>query len=243
MNNPFSPGFIDIHCHILPGIDDGPSEMAESVEMVLIARDDGTSHIFATPHVMAGAWENSADSIEEALKGLRVAAGDGVRLFSGADIRVTPDLPERLERRELPSLGGTPYVLLEFPSYAMPLNLDHLLFGLKRKGFIPIVTHPERYPYFTSDIKLANHLREEGALFQVTALSITGGFGRELKKLTLAMIDLDLVDFVASDGHGVTKRPPVLSKAYREVARQFDRATADRLFYDNPMKIVRAVGD
>ena len=236
-----SSGFIDIHCHLLPGLDDGPDTAEESVAMATTAREDGITHIFATPHYMPGSYENKAGAIREALTRLREQVPKDIELLPGSDVRIMPDLPELVGADEVATLAGSPYQLIEFPEYAMPPNVEHLIFQLRQRGLIPILTHPERCPYLLDKPKLLKGLRGEGVLCQVTALSITGGFGREIKKFTLSLIDKGQVEFVATDSHGVSRRPPVLSKAYREVLRQFDRATADRLFYQNPRKILDAI--
>lgn len=234
------PGFIDIHCHILPAIDDGPEEEEESVEMAQLAKDDGITHIFATPHIMIGSYENTATTIGVALERFLPRVPEGIAVFSGADVRISADLAERLDRKEIPTLGGSPYLLLELPSYAMPLNMEAFLFALRRKEYIPVITHPERYGYFAANLSKLAMLRDEGALVQITASSVTGDFGRDIKKTALMMTEKNLVDFVATDSHGVRRRRPILSKAYREIARQFDRTVADRLFYHNPRKILDA---
>ncbi len=113
-------GFIDIHCHILPGIDDGPESVEKSLEMVKMASDDGISHIFCTPHVYPGVYDTKADSIKQARDELQSMAPNGTKLFVGGDVRITPDLMERLARQEVPTLNGSPYLLVEFPSQIIP---------------------------------------------------------------------------------------------------------------------------
>ncbi len=234
-------GFIDLHCHILPGMDDGPEDMDESAEMAALAKDDGISHIFATPHILPGVFENDSRKIMEAWGVFRKSIPNNVSILYGADVRITSDMADRLARNEIPTLNGSPYLLIELPSYAMPLNCGHLIYTLKCRGTIPILTHPERYPYIAGKIAYLRDLRSEGALCQVTAQSITGDFGKDVKKSVLTMIEKGLVDFVATDAHGTHNRPPILSKAFREVIRQFDAGTAKRLFYSNPQEILNSI--
>lgn len=232
--------FIDLHCHILPGLDDGPASVAETMQMLDTAAADGISHIFATPHVMAGTYDNDTVKINEGLDSLRGQVPNGTRVFSGADVRITPDLPALVASGLVPTLGNSGYLLIELPSYSMPLNLEQLVFNLLQKKIISIITHPERHPHFARNRSALKSLRSDGALCQITAMSITGGFGREVREIALDMIDEGLIDFVATDAHNARRRPPILSKAYREVTRQFDTPTADRLFFTNPQMVLDA---
>jgi protein-tyrosine phosphatase len=231
-------GFIDLHCHILPGLDDGPTSVDQSLEMLDIAAADGIAHIFATPHVMAGTYDNDTDRINEGLDRMRAQLPNGTRMFTGADVRITPDLPALVSSGLIPTLGNSGYLLIELPSYSMPLNLEQLVFNLLQKKVIPIITHPERHPFFAERRSLLKSLRSDGALCQVTAMSVTGGFGRQVQEIALDMIDEGLIDFVATDAHNAKRRPPILSKAYREVVRQFDTPTANRLFFTNPQMVL-----
>lgn len=232
-------GFIDIHCHILPGIDDGPSVMEESLEMLAMARQDGISRIFATPHIIDGLFPNSARSIIPVVEDLMCRLPEGVELFYGADVRVTSDLIKRVESGDFPTLGGSRYLLIEFPEFVIPTNVEALIFELRLRGIIPVITHPERHLRLVHDFVALRGLRERGAMCQVTALSITGGFGPEIQGATLSMIEKGLADFVASDAHNTSTRAPVLSKAYAEVKKRFREETAEMLFYENPGTILK----
>jgi protein-tyrosine phosphatase len=233
--------FTDIHCHVLPGLDDGPPDIAGSLEMLDVAAKDGISDIFATPHIIPGLYNNNGDAIMAAVDGLRVHVSTGVRLFYGADVRITVDLLERMESREIPTLNGSGYMLVEMPEYIVPPNVDNLIFNLRHRGIIPIITHPERHLRLMHDLPELGRLRDSGALCQITAMSITGGFGRDLRKISMTMIKKGLVDFVASDAHDPKKRSPVLSAAYKEVRKEFGTDISDRIFLMNPQKIVEAV--
>ncbi|MCI0469177.1 MAG: tyrosine protein phosphatase [Nitrospirae bacterium] len=232
--------FIDIHCHILPGIDDGPADVSESIEMVNIAAEDGISHIFATPHIRDGIYNNRPDTIINAIKNLRQRISDKIKVLHGADVHVRPDLIKELERGNILTLNGSGYLLIELPTYSIPPHLENLLFNLIHRKITPIITHPERQALLMNDLRMLSELRDSGAMIQVTAKSITGGFGREIQKITLKMIKKEMVDFVATDAHNVTSRPPLLSDAYNEVKKRFGSSAADRLFLLNPQKILLA---
>jgi protein-tyrosine phosphatase len=227
-------GFIDIHCHILPGLDDGPEEPEESLEMARMAADDGITQIFATPHIMDGVYDNTTETITGALQALRERLSFDLEILPGADVRVTPEMLVGRDTSHLFPLGSSNYLLVELPTYTLPPNLQNLFFNLKRKGIEPVITHPERHMVLMGSLKKLRELKETGAFVQITAMSITGGFGREVRRSSLAMLEKGLVDFVATDAHDTKRRPPVLSKAYEEVRKRFGDRTADRIFITNP---------
>jgi protein-tyrosine phosphatase len=233
--------FIDIHCHILPGLDDGPATLEESVEMLEMAKEDGISHIFATPHILDGLYPNKGPEIIPRVEDLRKHLPGGLKLFCGADVRVVPDLIRRRESGDILELDGSGYMLLELPEYVVPPHLDSFIFNLRHKGITPIITHPERHFRLMYDSAGLRGFRDRGALCQITAMSITGGFGREVMRASFSMIEQGLTDIVASDAHNAGTRPPILSKAYQEVKRHFGDGTAELLFFRNPGRIMENV--
>jgi protein-tyrosine phosphatase len=230
---------IDIHCHILPAIDDGPSDMEDSIRMAKMAAADGITHIAATPHFSYGLpparkdIELSRSALEKRVNEERIP----VTLLSGADIRLTYELMEGIETGDVPTINGSRYFLIELPSL-MPPNLDNFIFTANLKGMAPIITHPERnYSLLESPEKI-KHLRDSGALFQVTAMSITGRFGNQIRSFSHMLLKNGFVDFVASDAHSVTRRTPVLSETYVEVSQRFQEGLAERIFLKNPECVI-----
>jgi protein-tyrosine phosphatase len=221
-------------------MDDGPSDMEESLKMVKIAAEDGISDIFATPHVLPGTYDNRKNKISAAVERMRNLSPEAVSIFCGADVRVAVDLLERIESGEVPTLNDTGYMLVEMPDYIVPPNVDNLIFNLRHRGIIPIITHPERHLRLMHDLPALGRLRDSGALCQITAMSITGGFGKGLRKVSMEMIKRGLVDFVASDAHDLRNRRPVLSNAYEEVKKEFGAGISDMLFFANQKKIIDA---
>jgi protein-tyrosine phosphatase len=206
--------------------------------MIEMACDDGGSHIFATPHILKGVHNNSSQTIISSLNNFKNHVNNGMEVLYGADVRISNDLVDLIERKEIPTLNGSGYLLLELPFYVMPPNIEAMIFSLRQKGIIPILAHPERYPYLMRNPQQMKRLRDIGVLYQVTAASLTGGFGRDICRVCFSMIKEGIVDFVASDAHNSKMRPPILSKAYREIKREFDEVIADRLFFHNPRKIL-----
>jgi protein-tyrosine phosphatase len=232
--------FIDIHCHILPGMDDGPADIKESLTMARMAVDDGVTHVFATPHIEDGLYGNRAAGIREAVESLKGQLPAGLTLLYGADVRICYDLIDRVEKDDIPTLNGSDYLLLEFPHFALPPRVDEIVISLRQRGIIPVITHPERHLLLSRHPEFLGLLRDCGAMSQVTAGSITGGFGKETRKTCMMMIKKGLVDFVASDAHDPVRRPPQLSVAFREVISLFGEETALRIFIRNQEDILEA---
>lgn len=226
---------IDIHCHILPAIDDGPADLQETLEMLRIAAGDGITHIVATPHYRHGEPPTVRD-IREKIAFVREEMAKrsiDMELMGGADIRLTYELMEGIEKNEIPTINNSRYFLLELP-YLIPPHLDSFLFETKVKGFVPVITHPERNHSLLSSMEKINMLRDVGCLFQLTAMSVTGKGGRQIKRFAAQLLKMGYVDFIATDAHNTEQRPPLLSKAYRETADVLDKSGADRIFIDNP---------
>jgi protein-tyrosine phosphatase len=226
---------IDIHCHILPAIDDGPDDLRGTLEMLGIAAADGITQIVATPHYRHGESPTFRD-IEEKLMQVRkeaVKSCIAIELLGGADIRLTYELMKGIQANRIPTINGSRYFLLELPDL-IPPNLDDFLFETRLKGYVPVITHPERnYSLLSAQAKVKT-LRDAGALIQVTAMSVTGKLGRRIKKFAEHLLKKGYVDFIASDAHSTMQRPPVLSKAYRETIGILNKAEADRIFFENP---------
>ncbi|MGX7872031.1 tyrosine-protein phosphatase [Mesorhizobium sp. ORM6] len=172
---------IDLHSHILPGLDDGSSGLAESVEMARLAVADGTTHMVCTPHVMPGVYENDTADIAQAVQTLERelhGAGIPLALFVGADVHVAPDLPDRLRLGKVPTLNRSRYFLFEPPHHILPPRLKELASRLIGAGYTPILTHPERLTWIKSNYDVVERLNALGCLIQFTADSVTGAFGR-----------------------------------------------------------------
>jgi protein-tyrosine phosphatase len=230
---------VDIHCHILPAIDDGSPDMDTTLRMLEIAERDNIGHIVASPHYRHGGVPSFGE-IHGLLRTVQEEAGKKgirVRLYSGADIRLTYELFEAIEKGEVPTINNSRYFLLELPEL-IPPRLDDFIFNAKIKGLVPIITHPERNYSLLSAPEKADSLKKAGTLFQLTAMSITGDFGRQIRKFSLYMLRKGYVDIVASDAHGTNRRIPVLSSAYRETADILSADSARKIFIENPKSVI-----
>jgi protein-tyrosine phosphatase len=223
-------GFVDIHCHILPGLDDGPARIEESLRMLEIARKDGVSSIVATPHIKVGVHDTGISDIE---KGIAVMQqyGEVPKLFIGADVEISFDLIEKIKKGVVPLINNGRYLLVEFPAFGFLSEqfINELLFNLRLLNIYPIITHPERNILFLEHSRILLGLIHHGAYCQVTAMSITGEFDSKIQK------------FTASDAHDSVRRPPILSMAYQKVCKLFNEDIAQKTFIDNPEKILEGL--
>ncbi|MEM7355165.1 MAG: CpsB/CapC family capsule biosynthesis tyrosine phosphatase [Acidobacteriota bacterium] len=233
---------IDLHSHLLPGVDDGASDLAEALDMCRMAAEEGCTAIVATPHLRHESWENDdRRRLEDLWLELRNAALPLLEVFLGGEIAVNSQSCSELE--ELPggdllSLAGSRYLLLEFHPRGLGPDPEELIHELVVEGWVPIIAHPERFRWLAEDLGFLESLVDIGARVQLTAMSVDGGFGRRIQNLTFRMLDASLVHFVSSDAHGVRFRPPGLAKAYEQVVERCGEATAQRLFVSHPRAVL-----
>lgn len=232
---------IDLHSHILSALDDGATDVAVSIAMARIAVADGITHMACTPHIFPGKYNNSAATILPAMHSLQAmldAQSIPLTLYSGADIHIAPDLVERLKSGEAPTLNRTRYFLLEPPHEILPPRLEDFAGRLLEAGFVPIITHPERLSWAGRHFDVIQRLADLGCPLQLTADSLTGGFGAAAKQLSERILREGRACFFASDAHGVSWRKPVLSSAFALVAGQYGQEEAERMFRHRPAAIL-----
>jgi protein-tyrosine phosphatase len=233
---------IDLHCHLLPGVDDGAPDLATSLAMARMAVADGVRHVACTPHITPGVYNNTGSDIEEridSLSSVLEAEGIALNLWRGADVHVDPQLVDRLTRGEVPTLGQSRYFLLEPPHHVVPPRLPALVQDLVAASYVPIITHPERLGWIESHYDMIVRLVAMGALIQLTAASITGGFGKRPKYWSERMLDQGIVDIIATDAHNTTGRPPILSVARDVLAERLGEAEAIEMVHNRPARVLR----
>ena len=238
---------IDIHTHILPAIDDGPTTMTESLEMCRIAVNDGIKKMIATPHVQNGMYDLDANKVLEKIHLLnQLVKQEGLDLviFPGAEVHLSDRLldAEILKESSILTLnGGKKYILLEFPFQWVPSGTEHVIFKLRSMGFTPILPHLERNFKIQRDPSMIRHFAEMGAILQVTAQSITGDFDAAPMKCALWMLKNNLVHVIASDAHSPVGRPPILSKALKVVSDKLGEEAAKKMVLDHPGMILEGL--
>jgi len=240
---------IDLHCHMLPGIDDGAQDVETALEMARMAVADGIEWTACTPHIYPGVYENRAPDIQAAVDRFRrllEEAGIPLKLTFGADIQLVPELVASLSNQDFPTLHGTRYFLFEPPHHVAPAHFLDILFDALAAGYIPLITHPERltwldeehYPWFLTAAR-------QGAWIQLTAGAVTGRFGRRPRYWAERMLGEGLVHLLATDAHDTTRRPPALAEGRVAAERWVGPDEAERLVSGRPRAVLdnRPSGD
>jgi protein-tyrosine phosphatase len=226
---------VDLHCHILPGIDDGAKTIEESLAMAETAIWDGITHVVATPHA-SSEYAFDFARIRAARDDLQSRIGDRLHLATGCDFHLSPE--NLFALRESPAqfcINQKDYLLVEFNEFSIPPTMDQALHQLQLNGLRPVVTHPERNSILRAKPERLLTWVRLGCYVQVTAGSLLGTFGSAAKSDSLAWVAQGLVHFVSSDAHNTTSRPLKLSPAFDFVRSHFGEETAQGLFVDNPL--------
>jgi protein-tyrosine phosphatase len=232
---------IDLHCHILPGVDDGAKDLETALAMARIAVEDGIEIIACTPHITPGVYDNRGPDISLGVASLQAALDDaGIprQLTSGADTHLAPGLGQGLREGRVPSLGGSRYFLLEPPHHVAPPRLDLAVQDLLDDGYVPIITHPERLSWITDHYDQMKALAGAGAWLQITAGSLTGRFGPRPRYWAERMVDEGLTHILASDAHNLRNRAPRLAEGRDAVATRLGAEEARRMVIDRPAGIL-----
>ena len=230
---------IDIHCHPLSGVDDGPEALEMSVAMAKMAAEDGITHLVATPHCN---YEFPFDvEVNQAkIAELQSAVGDGPKLLLGCDFHLSYENIQQLVTKEGRrfTINQAGYLLVELDDHFVPQQFDQVFYDIQVAGFTPIITHPERNATCARRPDLLLNWVTRGCLVQVTAQSYTGGFGEAAQRLVELWLEHNLVHFLASDAHDDKHRPPVLSPCYDLLVQNWGKPTADRLLVRNPEAVI-----
>lgn len=256
--------FVDIHCHLIPDIDDGSCSLFETIEMLRMAHDKGTRAMVATPHAFLPPFINDDplrvhDAYAAMIRRLNRLGGNGehdflqeMALYLGAENCVSPEFLRALKERAVFTLNGGKYILLEFPPYLAFETAEIAVARVLESGLVPVLAHVERYDFFERQPARLGVLREQGCVTQINASSIVGtnGFGnsngrkRDKKKsrngssYSLTLVELGLIDIIASDSHDVHERPPDLDAAYRVLAERFPEKAVRNWMWENPARIL-----
>jgi protein-tyrosine phosphatase len=226
---------VDIHCHILPGMDDGAETIEQSVEMAEMAIEDGITHVVATPHANAE-YRFDPEKIRQCRDELQARVGDRLTLATGCDFHLSfENLQDLRVKPDKYTIHQKNYLLVEFADFSIPPGTDETLHQLLLLGVSPIITHPERNRLIRSKPEMLRRWLRQGCYVQITAQSILGGFGESAQKQAEEWLEQDMVHFFASDAHNTTKRPLRLREAFETVAEKRGEGIARALFFDNPL--------
>jgi protein-tyrosine phosphatase len=233
---------IDLHCHILPGIDDGAVSLSESIEMCRIALNDGISKVVCSPHYVAGKYNNDRCRIMEEVKRLQSSLDDEgipLTLCPGCEIRLDLNLVERIRAGELLTINDSGrYIILELPDEALPQNIEEIISSLIFAGIVPIIAHPERNYTIQSDPEIIYRLVGLGALTQLTSASLTGLFGRKIEKFSVFLLEHKLTHMLITDAHSSRRRRPLLSEGLKRLKEIVGEEAAMEMVEAIPEKIL-----
>jgi protein-tyrosine phosphatase len=215
---------IDLHCHILPGVDDGAQSLSDSLMMARKAVEQGIKKLVASPHHLNNAYENPKslilDRVKELNEVLRVEQID-LEIVPGQEVRIHGEMLQGYERGEILPVNHTPYILVEFPSNHVPRYTEKLFYDLQMNGLIPVIVHPERNQEIIERSDILYQLVKKGAVTQVTAASLCGDFGKKIRNFSLQLVENNLTHFVASDAHNITNRGFKMSEAFSVIEKKY----------------------
>lgn len=220
---------IDIHCHIIHGVDDGPKNIMDSIRMILEAAQVGITAIVVTPHYHKGIY--NSDLVLDHFYELKSRTDDfGIDLYLGYEVFLSTALSDVLKDKNKYTLNNSQYLLFELPFDVIPVEINKTIFRLHSEKIVPILAHPERYPYFVKSIDKFIDVVETGCLVQVDAASIVGLYGNKVKNFTKKLIKYNMVHFIASDAHKPGDYINYYKKAYEQVSEWFGAEFSKDLF-------------
>lgn len=239
-----STSFVDIHCHCLPDIDDGPATMDESISLCRAIRNNCITNVIATAHQLGRYGEyNDADRIREKVAGLNNELKNNeieLNVFPGADVRVDERICKLIEEDKILTLADNGrYILLELP-HEIFIDIEPLIIDLCFMGIQPIITHPERHPIIAQRPEVLLGWMEQSAILQITAGSLQGHFGSLAKKSAWQLLSMGWALLVATDAHDSYRRAPMMLSAFESICEKLGREVAQSVCIENPLKVLES---
>ncbi|MCD9097685.1 hypothetical protein LU699_09585 [Luteimonas fraxinea] len=232
----------DLHCHLLPGIDDGAVDLEMSLTMARMAVDDGILVTACTPHIYPGLYENTGPAIRDAIVALQAVLdqeGIALRLVEGADVHLDHHLVRGIQSGHIPTLAGSRYLLFEPPHHVAPPRFEESLFELMAAGYIPVITHPERLSWVEQHYSTFTRAADRGVFIQITAGALTGRYGKRPKYWADRFVGEGYAHILATDAHHPRRRPPFLAEAREAAARLVGAEEAEHLVSTRPGGIIQ----
>lgn len=235
--------YFDIHCHFVPGVDDGAGSMEEALALLKLEYTEGVRNIIVTPHYRVGMFETPADVVKQQFERLKEEAAKaipdaGFNLYYGREFHRNMDMTDTLREHPEFTMAGSSYLLLEFSGADSPRTVKERTYAALSHGYIPIIAHVERYPRVRSDFHFLEELHGMGAFLQVNADTILGNDGWGMKRFAKKLIREDLLDFVGSDGHNISDRKPRMGDCAAYLERKYGEEYAERILIRNPQCIL-----
>ena len=234
-------GLVDIHCHMVPGVDDGAKNFRMTRQMLILQKRQHVEKIIVTPHMRVGMFETPQAEInrrfmkmQELVARMRI----GIDLYLGCEYHRSSSMVRNLDEGKRPTLAGSKYVLTEFSAAHSYEKLRSQIYDLVVRGYIPVIAHIERYPALMKDFDRVEDLIDMGAKMQITSSAIIGETGWKAKRLCKKLIQEDFVDYIASDAHDLAKRRPNLGECADYLEKKKGRAYVHKIMRENPRKIL-----
>jgi protein-tyrosine phosphatase len=234
---------VDIHSHILPGIDDGSKNMEMTLEMLRNAEKEGTKEIVATPHYLLEYGEANIKEVKELVKEVNSLAdkeGLNIKVYSGQEVYFNENIIENFIEGNIGTINDSKYMMIEFSMHRFDKNIFEILYELQVRDIVPIIAHPERYKPFREQPSLINDFINEGYLFQMNAGSIEGRFGESIKKTAYIFLENNIYNFIGSDAHDIDSRSTGLQRAINMLnAKSKDNKNLyEHIFEDSSKKLL-----
>ena len=232
---------IDIHCHILPNVDDGSESLEESIAMAKIAESEGITRIVNTSHCHFDFKYKKGNELKLELEKFNQVLKEeniNIEVLLGNELYYTSDLIERFNELDFFSMNNSKYILMEFSTLNFPKNIEDVIYEIKIRGYIPIIAHAERYKQVQEDVNIVLDCIKEGALIQVNASSILGKNGEKAEDTSKKLLDNNMVHFVATDAHSSNRRRPLIKDSYNYILKNYGKEVSEKLFIENPTAVI-----
>ena len=232
---------IDIHCHILPNVDDGSESLEESIAMAKIAESEGITKIVNTSHCHFDFKYKKGNELKLELEKFNQVLKEeniNIEVILGNELYYTSDLIERFDELDFFSMNNSKYILMEFSPINFPKNIEDVIYEIKIRGYIPIIAHAERYKQVQEDVNIVLDCIKEGALIQVNASSILGKNGEKAEDTSKKLLDNNMVHFVATDAHSSNRRRPLIKDSYNYILKNYGKEVSEKLFIENPTAVI-----
>lgn len=236
-------GLIDMHCHIVPGVDDGAADIETAARMLQMEYRNGVSAVIVTPHYRKGMFETPQDVIDHQFDNIHRLVSrshSGMRMYLGCEYHTNSDMIGDLRSGKRPTMAGSSYVLTEFSSIHGYSVIRNQVYALLVAGYRPIIAHAERYPCLVKEPALLDELRELGAEIQLTSGSVLGEAGWSMKRFCMRLLKEKKVTYIASDAHDLRKRAPNLQECADYLEKKFGSKYAEQILVRNPRRIIRS---
>ncbi|MBQ3545414.1 MAG: capsular biosynthesis protein [Lachnospiraceae bacterium] len=241
-NNTTNVGYIDMHCHIIPHVDDGAKNSSQALSMMTQAYNSGFRAMIATPHYEVGRYEANKEEIEKnfnKIKSMVEQEIPGFKIYLGNEIFFSYGVVDKLNEGEINTLAGSNYVLVEFSPNDSFSYIKKSLYEIINAGYTPVLAHTERYEeVMESEIKNVEKLVDAGVLIQINSSTLAGNMGIGIRRKVIKLIKNDLIHFISTDCHSDGRRSPDLTECIRYLQKKTDEETINRLLRDNALKVI-----